>query len=181
MSVYRINYNASEERDAAQWKRETADRRAREKGDEERGGREAEMLRATVRADLKAESEAKAAEAAELANMTPAQLAAREHRLQTQIPPPGPGKPDGYFLALEAIRREDAAKEREQQEREQDLPRRRDEWDGKAQAIDAALEDALGEAHEKHREALQAARDRAETERDALGPRPTLQQAVTAS
>jgi hypothetical protein len=163
------------ERDARRYAKESADRRAREKGDQERGARIAERLRAQVRADLKAAEAARAAEAAELAAMTPAQLAAREHRLQTTIPTPGPGKPDGYFLARETILREDAAREREQAEREQDLPARRDRYDAQAREIGAALEDALGEARRCCAESEQAARERAETERAELGERPTLE------
>jgi hypothetical protein len=172
-----VMHRGSRERNARLYAKESADRRAQENADQERWPRRVEALRTQVRADIEAAEAARAAELAELARMTPAQLAAREHRAQTQIPPPGPGKPDGYYLALEAIRREDAANEREQQEREQDLPARRDEWDGKVQEIDAALEDALGEARRRCAEVIQAARERADHERAELGERPKLEQA----
>lgn len=176
-----VMHRGYRERDARLYAKQSADRRAQEKAEQERWPRRVEALRAQVRADIKAAEAARAAEAAELARMSPAQLAAREHRAQTQIPPPGPGKPDGYYLALEAIRREDKAKEREQAEREQDLPARRDRYDAKAQEIDAALEDALGEARRCCAESEQAARERADHERAELGERPKLEQAVAAS
>ncbi len=77
-------------------------------------------------------------EAAEVDAMSPAQLAAREHKRQTQIPTPPPPKPDGYFLALEAIRAEDKDKEREQREqreRKLGLPRLQNAYDKRADQI----------------------------------------------
>jgi hypothetical protein len=163
------------EREAPRYEREAVERLALEKANRERGERGDERLRAQVRADLKAVEAARAAEAAELARMTPAQLAAREHRAQTHIPPPGPGKPTGYWLAVQDIRREDKAKEIERQEREQDLPARRDAHDAKAQEINAALDAALSEARRRCAESQAGARSRAEHEQAELGERPALE------
>ena len=80
------------EREAPRYEREAAEKRAQEKANQERARREAQRLELQVRGDIAAAEAARVAEAAELARMSPAQLAAREHRLQAQIPAPGPGR-----------------------------------------------------------------------------------------
>ena len=114
----------------------------------------------------------------ELAAMTPAQLAAREQHRQTHIPKPGPGLPDGYWLASEEIdreAREEKDAERKQREHDAGLPKRQAAWDARREQIDQARADAIHEAGERCRAAEQAARDRAEQQLAELGERPTLE------
>lgn len=163
------------EREAARWEREARDAKAQEGANRERAGREAEKLEARVRADIAAAETARVAEAAELLTLSPAQLAAREHRLQVQIPTPGPAKPNGYFLARESVLRRDRAERLERQEREQNLPARRDKYDADVRQINAELEHALGEARRVCTGQELAAQSRADNERAELGARPELE------
>lgn len=115
------------------------------------------------------------AEQAELAALTPAQLAAREHRLATEMPARAPEKPDFWNLAVEAVQAEDEAPEREQREqRERDWETALAKWDAAKAQIDERERAAIREAHEQRTKSEQAARERAQAALDDLGPRPAM-------
>lgn len=147
---------------------------ARRRDELKRGARDWEAMKATVRADREAAAKTKAAEAAEVERMTPAQLAAREHQRQTQIPKRTAARPDYYSLAAEEIAREDKAKEREERERDAGLPKMQAKYDARLQEINDARDAAIRDAGERCRADEQAARDKAQHELDQLGERPNL-------
>jgi hypothetical protein len=161
---------------ARDWGPREARARAQREAEVEGGRRMTERLEAAVEAEMLRELEARRAEAA----MTPeqrneARLQSLEHPPQAPQPSTNAGRPIGWVLAREAVARRWKREAEEQRERDQRIPERRDKYDAKAQEINAALATATRETHEKHREALQAARDRAANELAELGERPTLQ------
>ena len=172
-----VMHRSGRERLTAKGERERRERQAQAKAAQERGAREWEALKVRVRADRKARAEAIVAEEAELAAMSPAQLAAREQRLQSHIPKPGPGLPDGYWLASEELdreAREEKDAERKQLEHDAGLPKRQVAWEARREQIDQARADAIRKAGERCRADEQTARDKAQHELEELGERPTL-------
>ena len=172
---------AKRRRHESRWGRDEAKQReaaAARRAERERAERADERLKAQARADLAAGAERRAAEAAELAAMTPEQRTARYLEQQAHPPAPGLAKPRGYYAALEAVRREDAEREREQlEQRERDLglPKMQAKWEARQQEIAAARDTAIREAAERCRAEQQAAHDKAERALEQLGPRPTLE------
>lgn len=138
-----------------------------------------ERFKDKVRADVEAETDAKAAELAELAGLSPEQRVERELQRQShaQIPGNYPRRPDGWTMALQEIRAEQVeAEQRERKAREDalGLPERQAQWQAAQDAITATRQAAEREAAEICRASEQAAQERAQDELDALGPYPTI-------
>ncbi len=145
------------------YERQAAQRRAGEQAIQERADREDAELRARVRADLKAKAASKAAEAAKLAAMDQRELAAYYHEQSKQVVAPPPPTPTGYFMALEAIRAEDRAAEREQHERRErklGLPKARELAEREGREADTQRDEALAKLRAEHEQACEAVRDR---------------------
>jgi len=168
---------AYNERDKRIYEQLASKRRADEVAKAEAAKRADARLFAEVESHLLAQRKAREEEAL----MTPEQRTERRlKQLEKQpgntVPVRAQPRPRGWDLAAEDITRRWKRGAEEQRERDLDLPARRDRYDAKAREIDAALEDALTKVRDRCTEGEQAARERATTQRAALGQRPQLGQ-----
>ncbi len=137
--------------------------------------REIDRLKPQVREWKQAREREIAAEQAELAAMTPAQLAAHHAKHAAAIPERAPEKPDFWNLAVEAVQWEDEAPEREQRkQRERALAPAQEKWERVNAEIQERESAAIREAVERRTESERAARELAQAELNDLGPRPVL-------
>jgi len=171
MPVFSRNRN---DRYTRAYEQQAAQRRTMEQAEQERGERDAEKLRAEVRAYLRDRAKREANEAAKLATMTPAELA-EHYRREAELVVPQPPRPDGWGLALEAVRREDEAKEREEREKRERADgtlRRRREWEQAHAAIEQKCAADLQAENERHAAAQRRIREHSEDAQQKLGDRP---------
>ena len=172
MAVLHGNWRKEE---YARSERDRQRREAEQRATEERGAREWERLKSEVRADLEAKAEVRAAEATRLVRMGPAELAAHYQRQQTEIPTPPPPRPNGWWLAVEEIKREQADSAREQREEHEHADgtiARRENWDAAQAAIAAKLDTDLQAERERHEKAMKGINRDAQAALEQLGARP---------
>ncbi len=159
-------------------------REAQEQAMREQGARDWERLKSRCRADKAGMLEARATEEAQLAAMSPEQLAAHYHQQNTRPLDRGAlgAKPDYYWLAMEDVKREEREerdRERQERERKDGTLRRREKWEADRERIAQRREGALRAEHERHQaenvrhqDALRSIRNKAEGELTRLGDRP---------
>ena len=138
--------------------------------------RDWEKFKAQVRADIEAETNAKAAEEAELVGLSPEQRIERvlQRRSEAQIPGNYPRRPAGWMIARQEIRTEEReAEQRERQDREQTeqrelearekdlgLPKARQRAEREERDADTECDEALAKLNAEHEQACEAVRDR---------------------